>query len=106
MLSGRRSGPILLPTPPILSKYRFPPRRFSRVDHGRTEKEGLPVAAQNAPLASCAEFGGLCRMPELRRAEAPAPPVRGLWVLRWPRGDAATIAFGLNSSRRRGIRGR
>src|SRR5205823_11187614 len=86
----RFTGPILLPMPAILSKYRLSPRRFPRVDYGRTEKESFAVAAQNASLASCFEPGSLCRMPELRRAEAPASPLRGLRAVRWPRGDAAT----------------
>ena len=43
-----------------------------RVDHGRSEKESLALAPQDAPLASRAEFACLYRMSQLRRAEAAA----------------------------------
>src|SRR5207248_11010160 len=94
----------LLPIPRILSKYRTFPRRCTRVAcHGRSQKESLAVTAQYAPLPRRAARLVLCRMPELRRAEAPASSVPRLRALRRPRNDAATLAIGLISRRRRRI---
>src|SRR5262249_39685720 len=104
----------LLPIPPILSKYRPFPRRCTRVaDHGRSEKESLAIAAQHAPLprraARLAPLPGgaarllLCRMPDWRRADAPASFVPRLRTLRRARGAAAPLAVGLSSRRRRRI---
>ena len=52
-----------------------------RASNGRSQKENFAIAAQYAAIASCAETGRLCRMPELRRAEASASPVRILRLL-------------------------
>jgi hypothetical protein len=50
-----------------------------RASHGRSQKENFAIAAQYAAIASCVKAGRLCRVPELRRAEAAASPV---WILR------------------------
>src|SRR5271165_2528126 len=73
-----------LPPPPFLANYAAsahpqPPR--SRASNGCSKKEDFAIAPEYAALAPCAETGGLCRMPELRRAETSASPVRSLRVL-------------------------
>ena len=58
----------------------------ARLTHGRSEEEGIDIAARHAPLASRAAAGELRRMLELRRDEAPAPYVPRMRPLRRTRG--------------------
>src|SRR5437868_4516321 len=57
------------------------PHLNHRAPNGRSKKEDFAIAAQYAPVAPCAEAGRLRRMPELRRAEAAASPMRILRIL-------------------------
>jgi hypothetical protein len=58
-------------------------RRFGKghkelTRHGGPEKKNIAIAAQYAPVASCFGGGMLCRMLELRRAEASPSHLRVL----------------------------
>ena len=64
--------------------------------HGRTEEKDHTVAPGHASRASCAAEGDACRMRELWRAQAPAPRLQPLRLLRRARGR----------SRRQGAAGR
>src|SRR6266446_8289771 len=66
-------------------------RPHNRAFNGRSKEEDLAVAPQHAALASFPETRGLCRMPELRRAQAPASSVRIVRILRRARGDHGAI---------------
>ena len=108
---GHRSAAARVAGPRFLAKYAARARtavaKLLALSTSETYIMAVPkkktshVAPQYAPLASCAEVGRLCRMPELRRAEAAAPLCARLRPLRRPRGDAAASAGGLTAGRRR-----
>jgi|SRR4029077_12681854 hypothetical protein len=72
--------------------YRFSRKRTY---HGRSEKEDVAVTPQYATLASCAQTSCLCRVSQLRGAEAPTPSLQSVWVLRRPRGGRGTFGDAL-----------
>src|SRR5258708_16218721 len=80
-----------LPPPLFLAKYPVLPR-ICRVDYGRSKEKSLALASQYAALAPCAPRSKLRRMFELRRAQAAAPRLSGLRLLRRARANTAGSA--------------
>jgi hypothetical protein len=72
--------------PPVLFLANYPASPnfvpHNRAFDGCSEKEDFALAPQHAAIASFFETRGLCRMPELRRAQAPASSVRIVRILR------------------------
>jgi hypothetical protein len=88
----------LLPTLLFLSNYADLVRRripHIRASNGRSKEEDFALAPQYAAFASLAESGRLCRMPELRRAQATSPSLPVLRLLRWARSNEGGIGDGL-----------
>jgi hypothetical protein len=91
---GCRPAASLLPPRLFLANYAgLAHRRFPqiRASNGRSKEEDFALAPQYAAFASLPENGRLCRMPELRRAEAASPSLRILRLLRRARGDKGAI---------------
>src|SRR5690349_5922901 len=77
-----------LPASQFLANYAAlaQPHSQYRASNGRSQEEDFALAPQHAALSPRAQTGRVCRMPELRRAEAPASPLRILRILRRARG--------------------
>ncbi|CAA7617845.1 hypothetical protein MTBUT4_270035 [Magnetospirillum sp. UT-4] len=58
-------------------------------DNGCPQEKDLQVPSQYAPRPSCAAEGDRDGVPELRRAEAAPPCVRGMRPLRRPRSGGS-----------------